>query len=69
MLNDLRDYQAKEVAAAQMARPMTLRDILGHRKASLETQLADVTEAINALDSNPEFLKVLESVQKVNRLL
>jgi hypothetical protein len=69
MLNDLRDYQMKEAAVAQMAKPMTLRDILGHRKVSLETQLADVNDAINALDSNPEFLKVLESVQKVNRLL
>lgn len=67
---DLRDLQnEKAMGAAQMARPMTLREQLGERKARLEANLADVNEAIAALDSNPEILKALEAVQKVSRMM
>lgn len=52
-----------------MARPMTLREQLGERKARMEANLADVNEAIAALDSNPEILKALEAVQKVSRMM
>lgn len=45
----------------------TAREQLIRRRADLEEQLKDVTEAISALDSNPEIERVLTLVGRTVR--
>jgi hypothetical protein len=54
--------------ASMEIRPQSLRERLEYQKQRLESNLADVNGAIEALDSNPEILKALEAVQKVSHL-
>lgn len=68
MNNFYPEQYAKAQAGLVLGLEMTLRERLGHQKERLEANLADVNEAIAALDSNPEILKALEAVQKVSRL-
>ena len=49
-----------------MIEPMPIRKRLEYQKQRFESQLADVIDAIEALDANPEILKALEAVQKVS---
>ena len=51
------------VGPAINARP-TLTDTLEDRKASLEKQLKEVTDALDALKKNPELQNLLDLVQK-----
>ena len=45
----------------------TLRGNLNTKKKRLESQLADVNNAIEAMDANPEVTKVMELVLKGQR--
>lgn len=47
-----------------MPRNFTIREQLEQRKQALEENLQNVVEAIQALDSSPEFEKVHNAVQK-----
>lgn len=51
----------------EVRRP-TMTETLRERKAQLERQLAEVTAALVALESNPEVQKVLDLLQKVRHL-
>ena len=71
MLNEITSpaMMAKEMAAGQMLRPMTMHEKLTGRKKDLESMLADVNGAIAALEANPEVTKAFEAINKVNRFL
>lgn len=56
--------QTAECGPAQMRRP-TMRENFIAQKADLTQRLANVDAAIEALDSNPNFEKILDVVQKV----
>lgn len=43
----------------------SVRQNLEMRREALKNQLADVEQAISALDENPGFEKALEAIQKV----
>ena len=45
----------------------TLRDTLRNKRASLESQLQEVNEAIAALDENPGVERVLDLITKTTR--
>lgn len=44
----------------------TIEDRLLRRKSALEADLKDVSEALEALQSNPEVLKIMCLISKVN---
>ena len=44
----------------------TIEDRLLRRKAQLEADLADVNNALEALQANPEVLKIMCLISKVN---
>lgn len=44
----------------------TIQDRLKQRKFQLESSLQDINEALNALEANPEVLKILCLISKVN---
>ena len=44
-----------------------MRDTLRNRRASLESQLQEVNEAITALDENPGVERVLDLITKTTR--
>lgn len=50
--------------ATLCARMPTMRENLESRRINLTAQLASVNEALEALNSNPEFERVLDLVQK-----
>lgn len=57
--------QMEKVAAIGRAMRPSILDNLRSRQASLRQQLDDVTAAIDAMESNPEAAKLLETVSKV----
>ncbi len=44
----------------------TLEDRLNQRKFQLESSLKDINEALDAIKSNPDVLKILNLISKVN---
>lgn len=44
----------------------TVVDRLTQRKFQLQSSLKDVTEALEALEANPEVMKIINLVSKVN---
>jgi hypothetical protein len=62
----MNDYPVAECEPKSLVKP-DLRDGLVCRQKRLQEQLNDVTEAIAALDKNPEVARVLELVGKAGR--
>ena len=58
----------EECSPKQCVKPK-LKEGLIHRKTRLESQLADINAAIEALNKNPEVARVLELVGKAKSLL
>ena len=63
-LNSAYMEQAKQTAALEMRRPTT-RERLEMAREGLTKSLADVNEAIAALDSNPEFERIHNLLSRV----
>ena len=51
---------------ATIDRSPTVEERLLRRKSDLELQLKDVTAALEALQANPEILKIMCLISKVN---
>ena len=49
------------------SQPPSMRDTLRNKRASLESQLQEVNEAITALDENPGVERVLDLITKTTR--
>jgi hypothetical protein len=62
---ELADDQCGIAGTARLYSP-TLRERLIAQKADLTQRLADVDNALTALDSNPNFESVLDVIGKVN---
>jgi chaperonin cofactor prefoldin len=52
---------------AMSIQPASIVDTMKLRKTVLESQLKEVNEALEALESNPEVTKILHLVSKVSR--
>lgn len=57
--------QIKQLDKYGSSRQETLLETLKMRAAQLRSQLADIDAAIDALESNPDIAKLLETVAKV----
>ena len=57
--------QAEDCGTSVRPRPVTLREKYIMQKADLTQRLADVDAAITALDENPNFESVLNTIGKV----
>ncbi len=53
------------VGSAKLATPPSLMENLEYQKKKLETELANVNAAIEALESHPEVLGVIEKLSKL----
>lgn len=61
---ELAQYRG-ESCAPTSCRQLSIRERLESNKADLESNLKRVTDALEALDANPETAKVLELISKV----
>lgn len=64
---DIMQSQTREVCDVGSYQPPTVMNQLQERRSKYETKLAEINDAIAALEKNPEFARCLDIVGKAIR--